>query len=94
MPSTLALIRVMFDDPRQRTTAFGIWTASFALGGVIAPIVAGILLRHFWWGSVFLVAVPLIAVLLALGPCCCPSPGSRAGARRHRRRGALARPAC
>ena len=67
MPSTLALIRVMFADPRQRTTALGVWTASFALGGVLAPVVAGILLRHFWWGSVFLFAVPLIAVLLALG---------------------------
>ena len=67
MPSTLALIRVMFPDPRQRTTALGVWTASFALGGVLAPLVAGILLRHFWWGSVFLFAVPLIAVLLALG---------------------------
>ncbi len=72
MPSTLALIRVMFPDPRQRTTALGVWTASFALGGVLAPLVAGILLRHFWWGSVFLFAVPLIAVLLALGRALLP----------------------
>ena len=72
MPSTLALIRGMFTDPRQRTTAFGVWTASFALGGVLAPVVAGILLRHFWWGSVFLFGVPLIAVLLALGPVLLP----------------------
>ena len=55
MPSTLSLIRVMFADARQRTTAFGVWTASFALGGVIAPVVAGVLLDQFWWGSVFLV---------------------------------------
>ena len=79
MPSTLALIRVMFRDARQRTTAFGVWTASFALGGVIAPLVAGILLRHFWWGSVFLVAVPSMIVLLALGRVLLPeyrAPGA------------------
>jgi DHA2 family multidrug resistance protein-like MFS transporter len=68
MPSTLSLIRVMFHDPRQRRTAFGVWTASFSLGGLIAPVVAGLLLERFWWGSVFLVAVPPMAVLLALGP--------------------------
>ena len=81
MPSTLALIRGMFSDPRQRTTAFGVWTASFALGGVIAPLVAGILLRHFWWGSVFLFAVPLIAVLLVLGPVLLPELRDRGAAR-------------
>ena len=68
MPSTLSLIRVMFHDDRQRRTAFGVWTASFALGGLIAPVVAGLLLERFWWGSVFLVAVPPMAVLLAVGP--------------------------
>ena len=81
MPSTLALIRGMFTDPRQRTTAFGVWTASFALGGVLAPVVAGILLRHFWWGSVFLFGVPLIAVLLALGPVLLPELRDRDAAR-------------
>ena len=81
MPSTLALIRGMFTDPRQRTTAFGVWTASFALGGVLAPVVAGILLRHFWWGSVFLFGVPLIAVLLALGPVLLPELRDRSAAR-------------
>jgi len=81
MPSTLALIRGMFPDPRQRTTAFGVWTASFALGGVIAPLVAGILLRHFWWGSVFLVAVPSIAVLLVLGRVLLPEIEDRGAAR-------------
>jgi DHA2 family multidrug resistance protein-like MFS transporter len=81
MPSTLALIRVMFSDPGQRTTAFGIWTASFALGGVLAPLVAGILLRHFWWGSVFLVAVPSIVVLLALGRVLLPEFKDRGAGR-------------
>jgi MFS transporter, DHA2 family, multidrug resistance protein len=68
MPSTLSLIRVMFHDARQRRTAFGVWTASFSLGGLIAPVVAGLLLERFWWGSVFLVAVPPMALLLAFGP--------------------------
>jgi MFS transporter, DHA2 family, multidrug resistance protein len=72
MPSTLSLIRNMFPDSRQRTTAFGVWTASFALGGVIAPVVGGLLLDRFWWGSVFLVAVPVMALLLVLGPVLLP----------------------
>src|SRR3954451_7285774 len=81
MPSTLALIHGMFPDPRQRTTAFGVWTASFALGGVLAPVVAGALLRLFWWGSVFLFGVPLIAVLLAVGPVLLPELRDRDAAR-------------
>ncbi len=77
MPSTLALIRATFHDPRQRRTALGVWTASFAVGGLIAPVVAGVLLEHFWWGSVFLVALPVMAGLLALGPVLLPEvPGS------------------
>jgi MFS transporter, DHA2 family, multidrug resistance protein len=79
MPSTLSLIRVMFRDARQRRAAFGVWTASFSLGGLIAPMIAGVLLEHFWWGSVFLVAVPPMVVLLALGPRLLPefrAPGS------------------
>jgi DHA2 family multidrug resistance protein-like MFS transporter len=72
MPSTLALIRVLFPVPRQRRTALGIWTASFALGGIIAPVVAGLMLHHFWWGSVFLVALPVMAGLLVLGPVLLP----------------------
>ena len=78
MPSTLSLIRAMFADSRQRTTAFGVWTASLALGGVIAPVVAGLLLARFWRGSVFLVAVPVVAVLLALGPALLPEVRARA----------------
>ena len=66
MPSTLSLIRSMFGNPRQRTVALGVWTASFALGGVIAPVIGGVLLNRFWWGSVFLVAVPVMALLVAV----------------------------
>jgi len=72
MPSTLALIRGMFADPRQRTTALGLWTASFSLGGLLAPLLGGALLERFWWGSVFLVPLPLTMLLLALGPAVLP----------------------
>jgi MFS transporter, DHA2 family, multidrug resistance protein len=70
-PSTLALIRNMFFDPRQRTVAIGVWVASFSAGGAIGPLVGGALLASFWWGSVFLVAVPVMLLLLALGRCSC-----------------------
>jgi DHA2 family multidrug resistance protein-like MFS transporter len=56
----------MFQDPSQRTTA--IWITSFSAGGAIGPVLGGVLLEHFWWGSVFLLALPVMALLLALGP--------------------------
>jgi MFS transporter, DHA2 family, multidrug resistance protein len=67
-PSTLSLIRNMFLDPQQRTTAIGVWITSFSLGGAIGPLVGGLLLQYFWWGSVFLLAVPVMVLLLAVGP--------------------------
>ena len=67
-PSTLSLIRNMFHDARQRTFAIGIWGTSFAAGGAIGPLVGGGLLEFFWWGSVFLINVPVMALLLVLGP--------------------------
>src|SRR6266496_108395 len=67
-PSTLSLIFSMFQDPRQRTTAIAIWITSFSAGGAIGPVLGGVLLEHFWWGSVFLLAVPVMALLLVLGP--------------------------
>ncbi|CAL9373018.1 Multidrug efflux pump LfrA [Nocardiopsis dassonvillei] len=72
MPPTLSLITVMFPDPRQRSTAVAVWLMSFTLGGVIGPAVGGALLEFFWWGSVFLLAVPVMAVLLAAGPVLLP----------------------
>ncbi|GIF21878.1 DHA2 family multidrug resistance protein-like MFS transporter [Actinoplanes tereljensis] len=72
MPSTLALIRTMFPDPRARTVALGVWSASFSLGGIAAPLVGGTLLAYFWWGSVFVIAVPAVLLLLALGPVLLP----------------------
>jgi DHA2 family multidrug resistance protein-like MFS transporter len=67
-PSTLSLIRNMFEDDHQRTVAIGIWITSFSLGAAIGPLVGGILLESFHWGSVFLLAVPVMAMLLAIGP--------------------------
>ena len=71
-PSTLALLTNMFSNPKQRTTAIGIWSACFMGGAVIGPIVGGVLLTHFWWGSVFLLAVPVMLLLLAAGPVLLP----------------------
>jgi DHA2 family multidrug resistance protein-like MFS transporter len=71
-PSTLSLIRNMFADPRQRTVAVSVWITSFSVGGAIGPLVGGLLLEWFWWGSVFLPAVPAMALLLVLGPLLLP----------------------
>ena len=71
-PSTLSLIRNMFLDPRQRTIAIGVWIGSFSAGGAIGPLFGGLMLEHFWWGSVFLVNVPVMLLLLALGPVLLP----------------------
>ena len=67
-PSTLSLIRNMFLDPRQRTTAIGVWITSFSVGGAIGPLVGGIVLEMFWWGAVFLIGVPVMVLLLIVGP--------------------------
>ena len=67
-PSTLSLIRNMFHDDEQRQFAIGIWVTSFSVGAAIGPVVGGVLLEWFWWGSVFLLAVPVMALLLAVGP--------------------------
>jgi DHA2 family multidrug resistance protein-like MFS transporter len=71
-PSTLSLIRSMFQDDRERTFAIGVWVSSFSVGGAIGPVVGGVLLEYFWWGSVFLAAVPVMALLLAVGPILLP----------------------
>jgi DHA2 family multidrug resistance protein-like MFS transporter len=77
MPSTLALIRAMFADPRQRGLALGVWSAGFSLGGVGAPLIGGVLLEHFWWGSVFVIAAPATALLLIVGPILLPESRDR-----------------
>ncbi|MBM7440823.1 MFS transporter [Streptomyces sp. HB132] len=67
MPSTLALIRNLFHDPRERSLAVGIWGAMAAAGAAVGPVVGGLLLEHFWWGSVFLINLPVMAVLVVVG---------------------------
>jgi len=67
-PSTLSLIRNMFDDPAERMKAIGIWISSFSIGAVMGPLVGGVLLEYFWWGSVFLINVPVMILLLILAP--------------------------
>jgi DHA2 family multidrug resistance protein-like MFS transporter len=68
MPSTLALISTMFRDPRQRGRAVAVWASCFMGGTALGPVIGGILLEFFWWGSVFLLGVPVMVVLLILAP--------------------------
>ncbi|MEO3875074.1 MFS transporter [Nonomuraea sp. B12E4] len=67
MPSTLSIIRNVFTDPGERTTAVGIWSGMSAAGFALGPVVGGLLLDHFWWGSVFLINVPIMVVVLVGG---------------------------
>ncbi len=81
MPSTLSLIRSLFPDDRERATAIGIWGAGATAGAALGPLVGGLLLEHFWWGSVFLLNLPVLALLLVLGAWLLPEsrdpkPGS------------------
>ena len=71
-PSTLSLISNMFPNDRERTFAISIWVASFSAGGALGPVIGGVLLAYFWWGSVFLIAVPIMVLLLVLGPMLLP----------------------
>jgi MFS transporter, DHA2 family, multidrug resistance protein len=67
-PSTLSLIFHMFQQPRQRSIAVGVWIGSFSAGSAVGPLLGGLMLEFFWWGSVFLLALPVMALLLVLGP--------------------------
>lgn len=60
MPATLALIRVTFEDDRERNIAIAIWGSLSVVGAALGPIIGGFLLGHFWWGSVFLINVPVV----------------------------------
>jgi MFS transporter, DHA2 family, multidrug resistance protein len=72
MPSTLALIRNMFHDDKQRRKAIAIWTGGTMSGIALGPVLSGFLLEHFWWGSVFLINVPFMIMLLTLAPALVP----------------------
>jgi DHA2 family multidrug resistance protein-like MFS transporter len=68
MPSTMALISVMFQNPKQHAMAIAVWMGCFMGGTALGPIVGGVLLEFFWWGSVFLIGVPIMVLLLLFGP--------------------------
>jgi MFS transporter, DHA2 family, multidrug resistance protein len=79
-PSILALITTMFPDDRDRGRAIAIWATCQFTGGAVGPVLAGFLLQHFWWGSVFLAAVPAMALLVVAGPFVLPeSKGAQDG---------------
>lgn len=80
MPSLLSLLRSMFHDDAQRRFAIGLVMAAFTAGGAVGPLLGGALLEFFWWGSIFLVNVPPLVLLLALGPRLLPeSPKTASG---------------
>ena len=71
-PSSLALVSNMFHDPKQRTRAISVWAASLSAGGAVGPVLGGVLLTFYWWGSVFLVAVPIMLLLVTTAPALLP----------------------
>ncbi|MFC8042509.1 MFS transporter [Nocardia sp. NPDC057353] len=72
MPSTLSIVRAMFADAKQRTTAIAVWSTGAMAGAAIGPLIGGVLLEHFWWGSVFLINLPIMALVLIAGPVLIP----------------------
>jgi len=81
LPSALALVRSLFDDPGRRAKAVGIWSAVLAGGVGLGPVVSGLLVEHFWWGSVFLVNLPAVALLLVVVPMLVPESRAEGAAR-------------
>ncbi|ARU05331.1 MFS transporter [Comamonas serinivorans] len=73
MPATLSLIRLNFGDDRERALAIGIWASVASGGAAFGPVVGGVLLEHFWWGSVFLINVPIVLIALPLAWRCIPT---------------------
>lgn len=81
MPSTLSLIRELFEVPAERTFAITLWMTGFLVGSAIGPLVGGALLEFFWWGSVFLLGVPVMLLLLIVGPLLLPECRDRKAGR-------------
>ncbi|SHJ37673.1 MFS transporter, DHA2 family, multidrug resistance protein [Aureimonas altamirensis DSM 21988] len=67
MPATLSIIRLTFTDDDERSFAIGIWAAVASGGAAFGPVIGGVMLEYFWWGSVFLINVPVVAVAFVLG---------------------------
>jgi len=78
MPATLALIRITFTEERERNTAIGVWGSVAVIGAAAGPVVGGLLLEYFWWGSIFLINVPIvlltIAATIVVAPANMPNP--------------------
>jgi MFS transporter, DHA2 family, multidrug resistance protein len=80
-PSTLSLINNMFRNEREKTFAVSVWVSSFSFGGAIGPVVGGVLIAHFWWGAVFLAPLPIMVLLLIVGPSLLPEHRSEKAGR-------------
>ncbi|MBQ0828101.1 MFS transporter [Streptomyces tagetis] len=78
MPATLSLIRTTFEDEHERNIAIGVWGTMSVVGIAIGPVLGGFLLEHFWWGSVFLINVPVVILALAAGTVLAPGGSGRA----------------
>ncbi|GAA1978628.1 MFS transporter [Amycolatopsis minnesotensis] len=72
MAATVAIIRTLFTDARERALAIGVWTAAHSVGTALGPVLGGLLVEHFHWGAVFLVNVPIVAVVLVAGAVVIP----------------------
>ena len=81
MPATLALVRITFSDERERNTAIGVWGSVAVVGAALGPVLGGLLLEYFWWGSGFLINVPIAAAAIiatiAVAPPNMPDPTKR-----------------
>ncbi|MFF9781307.1 MFS transporter, DHA2 family, multidrug resistance protein [Streptomyces sp. SceaMP-e96] len=80
MPATLSILRQVFPDRRERAVAIGVWSAVAAVGAAVGPVLGGFLVENFWWGSVFLINIPMMAAMLLIGGWLLPeSRGERNG---------------